>query len=166
MTTWAIKEDEIVRACDINNIAVDLLVSGNFESALTLFAKVLRIATAVMKQDDDKNQGYLASDELSAEIHISSSASLVFQSSVIDVCGHPKGDAVSRGVGANAASSEKGAFVYHRVFKLRHEHIIPSLETIVIVTIYNMVSTRGREDLSTNVSRTLRRYSLSNRKVG
>lgn len=122
-------EDHLELVCDMNNAAVDLLADGNFESAQVVFAKATRAARVLVRNDtiDDHTK-------CRREIEPSLTDSL-FQTSVVNTCRAADG---SKGE-ANFASSDIGAFVYHRVFKLRHDQCIPPLETICVIILYNMV---------------------------
>ena len=130
-------KDYLVRACVMNNEAVDLMESGLFELAQVLFVKSMRAAkTLIQEEENDGNQQCCAHNNIQGPeaSGATSSASLesLFRASTIKNS-RRDGD-------TTMASSRDGApFVYQRAFKLRWDHGIPQLETVCVMILYNMV---------------------------
>lgn len=124
------EDNFFVLVCDLNNIGVEHLVSGHFEGARVAFANASRAAKAAL--DNEKSSPGMET----------SSPELLFRTRTIYThrTTDSSADLDTTASAADFASSEDGAFVYHRAFKLRYDHAIPPLEIICSTILYNMVS--------------------------
>lgn len=139
-------EDNFVLLCDMNNIAVEHLVSGHFEGARVAFANASRAAKALLEDNADTYK--ISTGKRSSPGTETPSPDLLFQTSTMYThCTRDSSAGLDTPTSvADFASSEDGAFVYHRAFKLRYDHAIPPLEIICSTILYNMVSTMIHQD--------------------
>lgn len=138
-TTTIVVEDPLDRVCEMNNAAVELLVDGRLDAALVLLTRASAATKLLLEEDDSYHPG-------TPGIAESSLRDSMFETTISEVCRASK-DAGKKHV----ASPEDGAFVYHRVFKLRYADtrgsFTPPLRNVCTIILYNMVRTMNTEPL-------------------
>lgn len=144
-TTATMMKDKYTRVCDTNNLGVEHLEAGHFESARVAFAEAIQAARELAKAfvDNDDEDNMWPGCEAPFQGTAISSPDLLFLTSTIHT--HGERDCSSSSLNATTnvaefASSDDGAFIYHRAFKFRRDRATPHLEIICCAILYNMVS--------------------------